>query len=266
MWMTPQYAIAIADIKAGLLSWDLWGRMGWADTKRRYRRTVIGPFWTTISLAIFVVVLGVVWSQLWNQDSRVYMPFLASGMITWMMFSGMALDGSGVFISAEALIKQLRVPFLIPVCAVIWRNLIVFGHNLFIYILIAIWAGVPITWATLLAIPGMVLFVANALWIAIVLGLACARYRDIQQLLNSLLQISMFVTPIFWSPTQLRGRVGFVVDYNPLFHLVEVVRSPLMGKAPALWSWLVVGALAVAGWALAIYLFSRFHRRLAYWL
>src|SRR5688572_8414986 len=99
--MNAQYAPVLADIKQGLLAWEIWGRLGWRETRLRYQRTAIGPFWTTISLGVFVIVMGALWSNLWNIDPKVYMPFLTSGMITWMLFSTMTTEGCGTFSGSE---------------------------------------------------------------------------------------------------------------------------------------------------------------------
>ena len=264
--MTPSYGAAIVDLVDGLLGWDMWGRLGWREVKRRYRRTIVGPFWTTLSLGIFIIVLGIVWSKLWGQDPKTYLPFLSSGMLAWVLFSTIVVEGGATFIAGEMLVKQLRFPYTLLACAVVWRNLLVFAHNLVIFVFIAIYAGVSVNWATLLIIPGLGLMCLNGVWLALVLGMACARFRDVQQLINSILQVSMFVTPIFWGPDQLRGRWVLFVDYNLLFHFVDLVRSPMLGKAPAAWSWLLVIATTIAGWALTIFLYSRFRRRIPYWL
>lgn len=264
--MTPDYAGAVQDVRVGLFDHDMWGRLGWREIKRRYRRTIVGPFWTTLSLAIFVIVLGIVWSRLWGQDPKAYMPYLTSGMIVWVMLSTICTEGSATFIAAEGLLKQLRVPYTLLAAAVIWRNLIVFAHNLAIYVLVCVYGGIPLTWATLLMIPGLALLCANGLWIVMMVGMACARFRDVQQLIISLLQVSMFITPIFWAPDQLKGTMRILVDYNILYHYVDVVRAPLMGKAPAAWSWSMVLLSTIGGWVMTMYVFSRFRRRIPYWL
>jgi ABC-type polysaccharide/polyol phosphate export permease len=264
--MIPQYGPVIEDIVQGLQAFDMWGRLGWRDTKRRYRRTLIGPFWTTLSLSIFVIVLGVVWSHLWNLDPKLYMPFLTSGMITWIMISTIVSEGCTTFLTGEVLIKQLRIPYTLLACTVVWRNFIVFVHNISIYVLVCLYAGVQMSWAMLLIVPGIALVCVNAAWMVLMIAIACARFRDIQQLILSIMQVAMFVTPIFWSPDQLRGRVGFIVDYNLLFHLVEVVRSPLMGRAPGWLTWVMVSIAAIFGWALTLYVYARFRRRIPYWL
>ncbi|MGQ0677501.1 MAG: ABC transporter permease [Rhodospirillales bacterium] len=264
--MISDYSGAFADISTGVRQWDMWGRIGWREIKRRYRRTVIGPFWTTLSLALFVVVLGLVWSRLWNQDPKTYLPFLTAGMIVWVLISTIATEGSAAYFSAESLIKQLRVSYTLLAFSVVWRNVVVFLHNLAIYAGVCLYASVSIGWPTLLLIPGLILLWINSVWIVMVLGMACARFRDIQQLVTSVFQVLMFLTPIYWSPDQLQGRITIIVDANVLYHYVEIVRTPMLGRAPATLSWIVVLTCTVLGWALALLLFSRFRRRLPYWI
>ncbi len=261
-----RYRIALIDILAGIQAVNIWSRLGWRDTKRRYRRTVFGPFWTTVSLAIFVVTLGLIWANLWDKDSKTYLPYLTSGMLCWALFSAVCTEGCNCFAGQETLIKQLRISYTLLACTTVWRNVIVFFHNIIIYVLVCIYSGTPITWATLLVIPGFALLCINTIWIAELLGAVCARYRDIQQLVANLLQISLFLTPIFWMPEQLKGRVAILANFNPLYHVIAIVREPLLGNAPPLWQWLVVLAITAVGWALTILVMSKFRHRIVYWL
>ena len=258
--------IALIDIVAGIKARQIWGRLGWRETKRRYRRTVIGPFWSTLSLAIFVIALGLVWSNLWHQDPKAYLPFLTAGMLSWVLFSTVCTEGCSVVTANEALIKQLRISFTLLACAVVWRNLIVFIHNISIYVLVCIYAGLAPTWATLLVIPGLLILCLNGCWIAIFLGALCARYRDIQQLVISLLQIALFLTPIFWSSDQLHGRTLLLADYNPLYHLIAIVRDPLLGVAPQPLHWVIAVLITIFGWLLTVQMMRKFRHRFVYWL
>ncbi len=152
------------------------------------------------------------------------------------------------------------------ICAMIWRSIIAFAHNLLVYIPVYLFAGLPINGYLLLAIPGLIVVCINGGWIALVLGMLVARYRDVQQIIASFLQIALFITPIFWSPAQLTGPKTLLVHLNMLYHYVEIVRDPLMGKPPSAESWMMVGFATVFGWALALFLFARFQRRIAYWV
>jgi ABC-type polysaccharide/polyol phosphate export permease len=259
-------AVALIDVLAGVKATEIWGRLGWKETKRRYRRTVFGPFWTTISLAIFVVALGLVWSNLWQQNPKTYLPYLTSGMICWVFLSTVCNEGCIALTGAESLIKQLRISYTLLACAAVWRNVIGFGHNLAVYILVCIYAGIYPTWATLLIVPGLLLFCCNCLWIVMLLGAACTRYRDIQQLVTNLLQISLFLTPIFWSSGQLKGRASFLAQFNPLYHLIAIVRDPLLGHYPDALHWIAVIGITIVGWALTLIVMSKFRHRIVYWL
>src|SRR5688572_16170722 len=102
---------ATQDLLQGLLQWPLWGRLGWLEIKRRYRRTVIGPFWSALSLLVFVLALGSVGSGLWGKGSSDYLPFLAAGMVVWMMISAMVSESSTMFINGSNFVRQLRVNY-----------------------------------------------------------------------------------------------------------------------------------------------------------
>ena len=265
--LVSDFASAVSDLLSGAFAWRIWGKLGWADIKRRYRRTVIGPLWTTLSLSIFCISLSIVWSQLWHLDPKEYLPFLTSGLLVWGLVSALITEGCGVFFGAEAIIKTLPIPYTLLACAVVWRNFIVLLHNLVIYLLVMLWAGVPVTSYTLLAIPGLFCLLVNGVWVVTLLGSICSRFRDIQQVMTSLLQISMFVTPIFWQPAQLSKRTSFVfVDMNPLYHYVDIVRAPLLGNAPSLFSWGVVTLLTFTGIIITMLFFGRVRAKIPYWI
>jgi ABC-type polysaccharide/polyol phosphate export permease len=264
--MTPQYDDALADILGGARNWRMWGRMGWQEVRRRYRRTVIGPFWTTLSLGVFVFTLGFLWAHLWQQNPKEFLPFFCSGMITWVFISSIVTEGCTAFTAAEPLIKQLNVPYTLLTCTLVWRNLIVFLHNLLIFILLVPYAGIPINWMTLFVFPGLLIISLSGVWVAALLGTLCARYRDVQQLITTVLQIALFVTPIFYSPSQLHGGLVKIAQLNPLYHYIELVRLPLMGQLPSGLDYAVGIGGTVLGWAFTFDLYSRFRRRVPYWL
>jgi ABC-type polysaccharide/polyol phosphate export permease len=121
-----RFRIALVDILAGIQAIDIWSRLGWRDTKRRYRRTVFGPFWTTASLAVFVLTLGLIWANLWGQDPKTYLPYLTAGMVCWNLFLAICTEGGASLIAQERLIKQLRISYTLLACTTVWRNVIVF--------------------------------------------------------------------------------------------------------------------------------------------
>jgi ABC-type polysaccharide/polyol phosphate export permease len=255
------------DIINGAKKWELWGKLGWLEVRRRYRRTVIGPFWSTISLGIYLTALGAVGVGLWKQNIAEYVPFLAAGMIVWIMFSTILTEAGTLFLSAAHLFKELRFEYSILVYAAVWRNLIVFLHNLIAFVVvIAILAPQRITLDTLLVLPGLVIVIANALWVTLFFGMLCLRYRDVQQFIMSIIQVLLFVTPIFWPPEALSGSGRWVfIGVNPIYHIIEVVRRPLLGEAPSALSYAVALIVTAFGLAFTFGVFNRFRRRIAFW-
>ena len=256
------------DILGGLRRWPLWTRLGWLEIKRRYRRTTLGPFWAAISLLVFVFAIGGLGSGLLGRQSQEYLPYLVSGMVVWVMLSTMIIESCVVFLHGVNLLRQMRFDYSILVYALLWRNLIAFAHNLSVYLLIfVLYAPERLGLMQLWGIPGLLLILLNGAWIAFLLGMFALRFRDVQPLIQSLIQITMFVTPIFWPADSLTGMRRIVyVGLNPFYHLMVIVRNPLMGLLPPLNSILAVLLITVMGWTVTYFAFSFFRKRIAYWV
>src|SRR5438477_7497650 len=98
--------LAISDIKDGLRGWRIWLLLSWQDIRLRYRRSSLGPFWITLSMAISIYTMGFLYGHLFKADLRNYYPFLAAGMLTWNLIYILIVDGTNAFIEAEDYLKQ----------------------------------------------------------------------------------------------------------------------------------------------------------------
>lgn len=260
-------ATAVADIVAAIAKYSLVGMLGWQDVRQRYRRSALGPFWLTISMGVMIATIGIVFGQIFQTPMQEYLPFLTAGMIIWALISAILTEGCAGFIAAEGIIKQLPIPLFVHIMRLVWRNLLIFAHNIVILPLAFFAVGKPFSWSMLLAIIGLVLLTINLLWVSLVLGVLCARYRDLPQIIASILQVIFYLTPIMWIPALLPKRAGlYMLDLNPFYHLLEIVRLPLLGQVSPLIHWEVAGALAIVGWCMAIVVYGRYKRRIAYWL
>ena len=261
-----QMRLAVADLRDGLRHVELWGMLGWHDIRQRYRRSILGPWWLTLSTAIMVSALGFVYHAILKMPLEQYLPFLASGLVTWTLVSSIVNDGCQALIANERVIRQMRLPFTIHVCRVVWRNVIIFLHNLLIVIVIvALFGGWPQIGALPLAAAALVAIAANGVWVALLLGALCARFRDIPQIVASLMQLFFFITPVIWHPSALPGQHR-VITYNPFHHFIEIMRAPLLGAVPPAASWLAVIAMTLLGWMVTFAFLARYRRRFAYWV
>jgi ABC-type polysaccharide/polyol phosphate export permease len=258
---------AAEDLIGGLQRTDLWGRMGWLDVKRRYQRTKIGPFWSSLTLAVYVLAVGSVGAGLWQQDFRTYLPYLTSGMLVWTLLSVIIMESCTLFVQGHALFRNVRFEYSILAYALVWRNCLIFFHNFIVYaiVILALNTGL-LDFAMLLAIPGGLLILVNGVWIALLIGLVCLRFRDVQPLVQTSIQIVMLITPIFWTPEALKGHFQFLfVQLNPIFRLIDIVRTPLMGQVPTVASYAAAIGITVFGWTITYFTFKKFRKRIAYW-
>jgi lipopolysaccharide transport system permease protein len=260
-----QRRAAHQDLVAGLMLWRLWLRLGWNEILQRYHRSVLGPFWLTASTAVMVITLGVVYAQLFNQPINDFLPFLCVGLLVWNLIASYLTEGGMLFAGSESYIKQIRLPYSVYMYRSSWAKLIIFAHNFIIYfgvlMYFQIWPGA----VGLLALPGLLLVVLNGTVASLTIGIISARFRDVPQIIASIVQILFFITPIFWKPESLRGH-AYITDFNPFFHLVELVRAPLLGNLPSSASYLAVIFLTIINVAVAGAFFSRFRARIAYWI
>ena len=260
-----QTALALLDLAQGACAHHLWHLLAWQDIRRLYRRSILGPFWLTISMGALVGVLGTLYGSLFGVESADYVPFLALGFIVWTLISGVISEGCKAFINAEGIIRHVGLPLSIHVYRLLWRHLLILVHNAAVFVVVAavfaIWPG----WTGFLALPGLLLLCLNGIWAGLLLAIVSARFRDVPPIVTSIVRICFFVTPIIWMPELIPGR-PLVLHANPFFHLMEVVRAPLLGHAPGLASWIAVLVMTVAGWFVTFALFRRYRRRIAYWV
>ncbi len=124
----------------------------------------------------------------------------------------------------------MPVPASLFITRLIYRNILVFAHNAIILGIVLM--AFPQAWdaSTLLLPLGLAAVVLNLWWLAVVISIASARFRDIPPIVASLLQILFFLTPVIWRKEDLPGK-AILVDFNPFYHLIEIVRAPLLGSA-----------------------------------
>jgi lipopolysaccharide transport system permease protein len=207
----------------------------------------------------------VLYSTLFHMDVQEYLPFLSLSIVLWNFLSALVSEACLTFTEADSVIRSVRMPFFVFAIRIVMRNLLALGHNILViavvFAVFLVWPG----WHALLAIPALVLWVADALALALLLGSFCARFRDIQPIVNSVMQIAFFLTPVIWKPEQLKAR-AYLLPLSPFYDLLDIVRSPLLGNVPTAMTWLgaVLYSLLLCG--IAWGLFARARGRIAFWL
>lgn len=257
-------AAALDDLVQGARQWPQWFTLGNLEIKLRFRRTGLGPVWSSLAFAILVAALAIVYARVLGQGLRGYAPYLALGLLVWTLVSTILQEACDVFGQAAHTLKQLNIPKSAFLYRLLWRNLVLLSFNALVVAVVLVVCRAPLTAGALLALPGLALLAVNLFWIAFLLALAGARFWAVSRGVQAVLPIAMLVTPILWRPTMPALRV--LARANPLYHAIELVRGPLLGRAPPAEIWIAALLSAIAGVALAFAALARWRGRIAYWL
>ena len=244
------------------------GMLAWQDIRQAYRRSAVGPFWLTIGMGVQILTMGFVFGLIFKSEIREYIPFLAVSLIVWSLISTTVIEGCTSFISSDGLIKQLNLPHAVFVLRTLIKNLLTTAHNVAILPIVFLIFLKPPGIQIVSLLPGVLLLVLNMSWVVLVLGMASARFRDIPPIINSVMTIGFFVTPVMWSPDLIdnNGLAHLLLGLNPLYHWVQIVRLPILGQWPTFENWAVASLVAVLGWMLTLAFYKRYRTMIAYWV
>jgi ABC-2 type transport system permease protein len=259
--------VALGEILATLTGVTQWSTLAWNDIKFRYRRTTLGPLWITFGLGATVFSVGIVYGGLFGNELSQYLPYFAAGLIAWTFIGTTLSEGCGTFLTAATIIRAVPVAPVVHVCRMLTRQLIMLAHNLALMVVLWLLFQWPLGWSFLLIVPGLILNILAVFGAVLALSIVAARFRDIQLIVSTVLQLVFLLTPIMWEANSLRGvAVTYVVDFNPIYHLIEVVRRPLLGGTPMIISWLVASLTATVCLAVGSAFYARYRHRIAFWV
>jgi len=255
---------AIGDLRDGLKQSELWLTLGWHDIRQRYRRSLVGPFWITISMGMMIAGLGYLTNGIMNQRSEDSFPYISAGIIVFYFISALINEGCNVFIETSRSILQIKAPFSIYVYQVAWRNLLIFLHNITIYAVVAVLFKVNPGYVAFLSIIGVFAIVLNGFFFTFVIGGLGARFRDVPLICTNLMQVAFFLSPVFWKASQIQNPL--FVEFNPFYYFLEAVRMPLLGQMPPAMIWIVIAAITCVNAIVSVLFFARIRPRIPYWL
>ena len=253
------------DLCDGMALWRLCLTLAWLDIRQRYRGSMLGPFWLTLSTLIMVAAMGVIYATLFHVDVHSYLPFLALSLVLWNYLSVLVSEGCTTYTAAEGVIRSVRMPYTLYAGRIVVRNVIVLAHNVVVVVGVDLvkwaWPGV----SALASLPALLIWAVDSLAIAVLLGALCARFRDIGPIVASVMQMAFLVSAVIWPPAQL-GTSEWLLVFNPFYPLLEIVRAPLLGHIPGVWVYasavLYSTLLCLAAW----FLFVRVRGRIAFWV
>ena len=262
-----QISLAFRDVVQGTLNWRPWYLLGLSEMRQRYRRSTLGPFWVTITMGIQALIMGFLFSFLFNMEIGRFLPYLCIGIVTWTFLANSINEGATCFITQSSAILQVKRPLWMYIMLVLWRNAILYAHTIGIFILAALAYRIYPSETWLLIPLGLGLLALNAGWMALVAGILSARFRDVPLIITNAFNVLLWLTPVYYRPEQLgAGKTRMVIELNPLTPIIEVARAPFLNEVPHATTWLIAAGITVLGWTLAFALLVRARARVPYWV
>lgn len=260
----------LTDIATGFRAGRVWRAFAWEETKRRYRRSILGLAWIVIGFVAFVAAIALFFGN-FNLTSAEHVAtmeqfatYVALGYAAFGFITSNIQDGTVVFTGSAAWIKSVSLPYSVYAFKNVMRSFVPFLLQMSAWLLFAMATGHQFKPVALLSVVAVAIFAVNAAAMQIFFGFLTARFRDVEHMISTILRVLLFMTPILWVYDGTTGAQRVLADINPVTHYIEVFRSPLLGHAPSAASWAAVAASTVAAWTAAILAGAALRRRLPY--
>ncbi len=231
-----------------------WVHLALSDIRIKYRRSLLGLAWALVQPLALTILLSFVMGNIFQAKSEQYAPYIFSGLIVWEFITSSAITGCTALTNAEGYIKQFTHPMAIYTLRSVLPCLINLGCaslGLFVWSLIVNPVNLNASW---LCLPISFVLIFFFAWpLATIAAFIGVQFRDFSQLIIIGLQAVYYISPIFFLPDMfLKAKIGFVLMYNPIYHLLNLFRMPLLyGQIPFLFSYMYVCSVCLLLWLIA---------------
>jgi ABC-type polysaccharide/polyol phosphate export permease len=213
------------------LNFRYWSYFTLINIKIKYRDSIIGPFWNVISSTILVLALSFGYSSFLNlRDFKNFVYYIALGIFIWIFISNCLNEGTSILENKKNIILEKKTNIKFFIFELIFSNFIIYLHSFIVIFILLIISEIQLNFYFLLSILGLLIILINLIfWINAVMILSPV-FKDIKKIVENLLLIIFFSTPIIWSEEIMRPKLKFLLNFNPFYHLISIFRDPLLNK------------------------------------
>lgn len=250
----------IRDLIAGILHTRLWLMLAANEMQTRYHRTIFGPIWVLVSFSVFLLVKIFIFTGMSGTDEDYYIAYLTMGLCVWYFITGAVGDGAAIFVRNSTWILGIRTPYSLFIYSHVAFSLLNFVICLVpSYIIVFLYQSIDIG-DILLSLFGSLLVAYCLTWIVLFLALLSVFMRDTIQLVITIMRVMFFLTPILWLPSTIGAENAVFVFFNPIYHMIELVRAPLLSGSIPMINLIVVLSITIVMQTTAIVAFGLLRR------
>lgn len=252
--------------------WDaryFWVHLSLSDLRSRWRRSFFGVFWSIMQPLGITLLISIVFGKMFNSPITTYAPYILSGILVWDYLITCVTGGSLSFVQADAYIKQCNHPLAIYTLRTVLTATFILALasvSLISWTIVVLPENFGWCWLSALTIFPMLALIAWPL--STMLAYIGVRFRDVPHALGLVMQGLWFISPVYFETKIFRsGGLHALIDYNPVYHLLQIVRAPLLeGKWPTLVNYEYVIGTAIVFMILALLVGRKAERKVIFYL
>lgn len=242
-----------------------WCFLGYQEILLKYRRSILGPWWATITVILLITLLSFLWSKIFGLQLKYYVPYFSIGYIIWIFFSNTISESCTLLVENANIIKQTNTLIIAFNIKLLIKNIILLLHNsTIIFFILFTYTDVNI-FNILISFFSIIMLCIVLLNLSIIISILSAKFFDFSQLIINLTQLAFFLTPIIWEPSFLKDKI-WVTDLNPIYHWFELIRQPLIGGDIPSGSFIVLFFSILLSFIIAIFSLGYSSKKIPLWL
>lgn len=245
---------AYADLRQALAHYRFWLLFGLHDAGAQFQRTAIGGFFHSLNVLLRVIVIYFIFRESFDPNDTHYFGYISIGLPIFTFYSASITQGYSILRKNRVIIENMSVPYFSFIFRFLVENIVRFGFSIFPFFVYLLYNIEIIESFSYLLIVGILVFLAMVVAMSVFSMVMSAFFPSLSEAINALMGIMFFATPVFWHPGDYAGVRGMLATYNPMSHMIAIIREPALGRMPTDLNLLVcfgiLGALILAGWLL----------------
>jgi len=219
------------EFKDCLLDYKYWSHFSLINTKIKYRDTVIGPFWNIISQTILILAIAFGYSSFFNNEKLIdFIYYTAIGLFIWIFAINCLNDSTSILDNKKNIILEQNINIKFFIFELIFSNFIIYLHSFIIIFILFFISTIKINIYILVSFFGLFIILINIIFLTYSIMILSVIFKDVKKIIENLLVILFFSTPIIWSEELMNEKLRFMLNFNPCYHLLNIFRNPLLNK------------------------------------
>ncbi|WP_089697858.1 ABC transporter permease [Candidatus Pelagibacter communis] len=240
--------------------------LAYYEILQRYKRSIIGQFWITITTGVITFGISIIFSTIFNADLKFYLVYVTMNFVIWILIRDICIESTNAFIESTYLILNNKWNLFIFTNKIVFRNLIAFSHNLLLVTVAVIYAKLSFNvFHLIMYFISIVILIIFLMSLSMIVCIISTRFRDLKMIIENSFQLIFFITPIMWTADLMKDR-SYIIDYNPIAMIISLINNTIMKNNLDLVKLMYLIILTFISWILTYYLYKKKSDRVAFWL